>query len=110
MRFLAAFPRSWVADVIVLRGGGRDSKGNPLPSQEIPRKGVLIGARSTSDPVDHSDVVDNKAVLYDDDTTFKYHASDIIRVPESSRMSGSWMVDGRPAEWPYGWEVGLVPA
>lgn len=107
MNMLASFPRSWRTDVVVLRGGGRDAKGNPLPEVQIPRPGVLMGARSTVEPLERSDVTDNKAVLYDGDTAFTYLSTDRVRVPAGSRMAGEWSVDGRPSEWPYGSEVGL---
>lgn len=108
MNILARFPRSWRTDVVLLRGGGRDPKGNPRPVQEIPRHGVLIGPRSTAEPTDRSDVTDNKAVLYDGDAAFRYESTDMVRVPAGSRMAGTWSVDGRPSEWPYGSEVGLT--
>jgi len=101
------FPKSWRTDVTVIRGGGRDAKGNPLPSQEIPLRDCLIGARATSDPVDRSDVTSSTAVLYRD-PGFTFLPADRIRVPAGARMAGLWSVDGRPAEWPDGWEVGLV--
>jgi hypothetical protein len=97
-------------DIVVLRAGGRDPRGNPLPAQEIPRGGVLIAPRATRDPLDRSDVVDSNAVLYDADTTFLYLSTDRIRVPAGFRMAGDWSVDGRPGEWPGGSEVGLVRA
>lgn len=107
LRFL---PRSWKTDVVILRGGGRDPKGNPLPVVEIPATGCLVGARSSAEPVDRSEVTDGKAVLYrefeKDDIVFLH--SDRVRVPAGSRMAGDWSVDGRPGEWPFGWEVGLV--
>lgn len=107
MNILSRFPKSWRTDVTVLRGGGRDAKGNPLPVVEIPRPGVLVGARSTAEPLERSDVTDNKAVLYDGDTAFRYLSTDRVRVPSGSRMAGDWSVDGRPSEWPYGSEVAL---
>ncbi|AYN59007.1 head-to-tail stopper [Arthrobacter phage Ryan] len=106
-------PTDWAAadgrvDVIVLRGGGRDSRGNPLPVQEIPRARVTVGPRSTQDPLDRSDVTSSTAVLYDEDTTFRYLPKDRIRVPEGALMAGEWSVEGRPGEWPMGSEVGLT--
>lgn len=103
-------PKSWKTDAKVLRSGGNDNRGNPLPSTEIPRTGVLIGPRATSDPVDRSDVTAGLAVLYDGDTSFIYHTSDVIVVPAGARMAGRWKVAGRPGQWPYGTEVGLTPA
>ncbi|MBD1541024.1 hypothetical protein G9E11_01885 [Arthrobacter sp. IA7] len=106
---LRGFPKSWLTDVTVLRGGGRDPKGNPLPPVELTVTGCLIGARATSDPVDRSDVVDGKAVLYRG-PGFRFLSTDRIRVPDGARMAGEWSVDGRPGEWPFGSEVGLVRA
>jgi len=101
------FPKSYRTDVTVIRGGGRDAKGNPLPSQEIPLRNCIMAPRATSDPVDRSDVTSSTAVLYRD-PGFTFLPADRIRVPVGARMAGMWSVDGRPAEWPDGWEVGLV--
>lgn len=107
--FMRRFPKSWLTSVTVLRGGGRDAKGNPLPTQEITVTRCLIAPRSTADPVDRSDVVDGKAVLYRG-PGFTFMSTDRIRVADGLRMAGVWSVDGRPSEWPYGSEVGLVRA
>jgi hypothetical protein len=109
MGIVAMFPREWRTDVTVLRGGGRDAKGNPLPAQEIPVRNCAVGARATSDPLDRSDVVSSTAVLYRD-PGFTFLPADRIRVPDGALMSGTWAVDGRPNEWPLGSEVGLVAA
>lgn len=103
------FPKSWLTTVTVLRGGGKDPKGNPLPTQEIAVSGCLMAPRATADPVDRSAVVSLTAVLYRD-PGFTFMPTDRIRVPNGARMSGLWAVDGRPGEWPHGSEVGLVPA
>ncbi|SDK79253.1 hypothetical protein SAMN04487913_103198 [Arthrobacter sp. ok362] len=74
----------------------------------------IIGQRSTADPLDHSDVASSTAVLYrdhdPDDLTFRFLPADRIRVPAGKRMAGTWSVDGRPGDWPLGWEVALVVA
>jgi len=106
---VGSFPKSWRTDVVVLRGGGRDAKGNPLQLAEIPVTDCLIAPRATADPLDHSDVVDSKAVLYRD-PGFTFLSTDRIVVPAGARMAGTWSVDGRPGEWPHGSEVGLVMA
>jgi hypothetical protein len=109
MGIVSRFPRSWRTDVVVLRGGGRDAKGNPLPVTEIPVTGCLIGPRATAEPLDRSDVTSSTAVLYrDPDPGFSFLPADRIRVPSGARMAGTWNVDGRPGEWPHGVEVGLV--
>ena len=107
MGIASRFPKSWRVDVTVLRGGGRDAKGNPLPAQEIAVTDCIIAARATTDPLDHSDVVSSTAVLYRD-PGFTFLPADRIRVPDGKRMDGTWSVDGRPGEWPFGWEIGLV--
>ena len=107
--FLRRFPKSWLTSVTVLRGGGRDAKGNPLPTQEIEVTGCLLAPRATADPVDRSDVVSGQAVLYRG-PGFTFMSTDRVRVPHGVRMAGEWSVEGRPAEWPYGSEVGLVRA
>jgi hypothetical protein len=108
-RLSGSLPSSWLTSVTVLRGGGRDAKGNPLPTQEITVTRCLVGPRSTADPVDRSDVTDGKAILYRG-PGFTFMSTDRIVVPDGARMAGVWSVDGRPAEWPYGSEVGLVRA
>lgn len=110
MGIVSRFPKSWRTDVVVIRGGGRDAKGNPLPGQEIPVTDCIIGARATSDPLDHSDVTSSTAALYRDhhEPDFVFLPADRIRVPAGKRMAGTWAVDGRPGDWPHGWEIGLV--
>lgn len=109
MGIVSMFPRDWLVDVIVLRGEGKDAKGNPLPVQEITAMDCIIGPRATSDPVGHSEVVDSTAMLYRDlEPGFRFLPKDRIRIPAGARMAGDWMVEGRPGEWPYGWEVALV--
>jgi hypothetical protein len=100
-------PDEWNTDVVVLRAGGRDARGNPLPAQEIPLTGCQITPRSTSEPLGHSDLVDSSAVLIRDGG-FTFLSTDRIRVPAGKRMAGDWSVDGSPGEWPQGVEVGLV--
>lgn len=109
MGITSMYPKSWLTDVIVLRSGGRDAKGNPQPTEEIPVSRCLIGPRGSSEPVDRSEVVNGNVVLYrDSDPNFTFLHSDRIRIPEGARMAGEWAVEGRPSEWPFGVEVGLV--
>ena len=107
--FLGMFPKLWRVTVTVVRSGGRDAKGNPTPSFEVTLPDCLIAPRATADPVDRSDVVDGKAVLYRG-PGFRFLSTDRIRVPVGALMAGEWSVDGQPGEWPYGVEVGLVRA
>lgn len=107
MGIVSRFPKAWRTDVVVLRGGGRDAKGNPLAPSELPVTDCVIAPRATSDPLDRADVVSSTAVLYRD-PGFTFLPSDRIRVPAGKLMAGTWNVDGRAGEWPYGSEVGLV--
>lgn len=100
----------------VLRGGGRDAKGNPQPTVEIPVTDCLVAPRLAEEPAfdrsgagRRSAVVRNTAALYRK-PGFIFHPSDQIRVPDGARMAGLWSVDGRPNEWPFGVEVELVMA
>lgn len=110
MNPLDFLPDEWRTDVVVLRGGGRDPKtSNPLPVIEIPVTGCFVWGRSTSDPVDRSDLATTTAVLYRE-PGFEFRPSDRIRVPASAAMPGMWQVDGRPTLWPFCWEVPLKGA
>ncbi len=104
------FPEDWHVTVIRVRGGGTDGRGNPRPSERTPVSGCLIGPRSTQDPLDWSQVLDNTAALYRDDPDPVFRAGDVVEVPEGARMAGSWRVSGRPGEWPMGLEVPLERA
>ena len=109
MRSVAHFPAEWLCDVVVLRGGGRDSRGNPAPVTEVPVTDCLVGARATMDPLSRGDLTTADAVLYrdlGDGVTFL--PTDRVRVPEGTWLSaGVWAVDGEPKAWPLGWEVPL---
>lgn len=107
MGIVSRFPKSWRTDVTVLRSGGRDVKGNPLPEDELPVTDCIIGPRATSDPLDHAEIVSSTAVLYRD-PGFTFLPSDRVLIPTGARMAGTWSVDGRPGEWPHGSEVALV--
>lgn len=100
---------AWRTDVMVLRGGERDSKGNPRPVSELPVLGCLVAARASTEPLDRSNGTDGKAVLLDD-SGFRFLHTDRIRVPVGHLMAGEWSVDGRPGEWPKGTELALVRA
>ncbi|SEI44761.1 hypothetical protein SAMN04487917_101343 [Arthrobacter sp. yr096] len=109
MGIVSMFPKAWRTDVIVLRSGGRDAKGNPKPTSEIPVADCMIGPRMSVDPRSLSDVPDSDIYLYrDPDPDFTFQSTDRIRVPAGKRMAGDWAINGRPAEWPIGVEVGLV--
>lgn len=101
---VSRFPAFWRVDVTVIRGGGRDDRGDPLPVVELPVAGCLVGPRSTSEPVDRADLVDASAVLYrDPQPSFVFLSTDRVRTPDGVE----WMVDGDPKVWPMGVEVPL---
>ena len=111
MGIVSSFPESWRTPVVVLRGGGRDAKGNPIPFSEIPVEDCIVAPRATSEPADRSDVVTSTAALYrDPDASFRFLAKDRIRVPQTALLPGDWAVDGLPGEWPLGIELKLVRA
>lgn len=101
-------PDSWNTEVIVVRAGGRDARGNPQPAQEIPLTECQITPRSTAEPQGRADLVDSSAVLIRDGFTFLH--TDRVRVPAGQRMAGEWSIDGRPGEWPGSSEVALKRA
>jgi len=105
---VSVFPDEWLADVVVLRGGGRDPRGNPQPETQHPISGVLVGWRATSDPVDRSDQTADYAVLYDQTGNFQWKGTDRVRIPNDfPGPRGVWQVDGQPKPWPLGWEIPL---
>lgn len=108
MGIVNLFPADWRTNVVVLRGGGKDNKGNPLPTEEIPLTNCLIGPRNTNESNDFSMVASTEMALYrDPDPDFQFYSTDRIRVAEGSRMAGEWAVDGRPLEYPLGVHVPL---
>lgn len=104
MGIVSQFPAFWRVDVVVVRGGGRDDRGDPLPVTELPVAGCLVGPRATSEPIDRADLVDAGAVLYrDPQPSFVFLSTDRVRTPDGVE----WQVDGDPKVWPMGVEVPL---
>lgn len=100
------FPDDWRTDVIVLRGGGTDRRGNPLPIEEIHVSDCMIGPRNTAEVEGFSLVSSTEMALYrDPDPDFRFHGTDRIRIPDGAAMAGEWAVDGRPLEYPLGVKV-----
>jgi len=102
---VSSLPGWWKCDVVVLRGGGRDPRGNPLPTEEIPLADCLIGPRATSEGEQFMVTSTDMALYRDPDPEFSFRSSDRIRIPEGQRMAGEWAVDGRPLEYPLGVHV-----
>ena len=94
-------PDSWKTTATLIRGGGRDPRGNPLPTTEEPVQGGIFAPRSTAEPVDRSDLTDATAVLY-------MPPGATAKSTDRVRVSGrTWAVDGEISVWPLGVEVPL---
>lgn len=103
---VASFPAFWRTNVTVLRAGGRDPKGNPLPAVEISVADCLIGPRSTTEPVAGTSLASSDMSIYrDPDPAFKFQPADRIIVPEGALNAGEWSIDGRSKEFPLGSET-----
>lgn len=101
------FPARWLVTVTVVRSGGRDARGNPLPAERIPVKDCLVRWRSSTDPLDRTDLTDSSAVLYRR-RGFDFRSTDQIEVPAGSLAAGTWSVDGDPKRWPDSVELALT--
>lgn len=106
MGIVARFPRSWRTSVTVVRGGGRDHMGNPVPASEVVLADCVVGPRSSGEPMVQGDVVSSELSVYrDPDPAFRFLSTDKIIVPEGALNAGTYEVDGRPHEFPLGVEV-----
>lgn len=107
-RIVNSFPATWRTSVVVLRGGGRDSKGNPLPVIEIPVSDCLFADKTSQEQMGFTDLVDADAAIYrDPDSSFSFETNDRIVIPAGARGAGEWSVSGRIQEWPFGVVVPL---
>lgn len=105
---VSRFPAYWRTDVTVIRGGGRDDRGNQTPVTEITVTGCAVGWSSSTEPEDRSELTESVANLYrDQDSEFRFLSTDRIRVPAGHPCDGTWFVDGRAREWPKGVHVPL---
>lgn len=106
MSIVQGFPDEWRTDVTVIRSGGRDSHGDPLPAQEIHLEDCLVGQWAGGVSGNASNVTSTDITLFrDPDPGFRFQSTDQIRIPEGARMAGLWNVVGRPVETPLGDEV-----
>lgn len=98
----------WKVDVTVLRGGGRDSSGNPRTPTEIRVEGCIISQSETADSSDVGDVQSASGRLFRHDNSFVFLSTDLIRVPANAYLrAGVWRVEGRPRVLPLGTELAL---
>lgn len=99
----AMFPASWRCTVVVSRTG-RNSDGDPVPPSKHDVPDCLVARRSTSDPIDRSELTDTSAVLYAP-IGADVISTDQITVPAGHPMAGTYAVDGDPGGWALGVEV-----
>ena len=91
---------------VLLSGGGRDSRGNPLPIVESDIPGCLLAPDPKSELDNLSEKSETTATLFfKQQITIPKNAR--IRTPEGSPIPGTWAVDGDPTYWPLGVEVNL---
>lgn len=102
---LKAMPREWKTDVTIEQSGGKDDWNNPRPAKHYVWPQCLIAPRSTMDPLDFSDLVENRVVLYGRKPPVMPTSTDVIIIPEGRPMAGRWVVRGRPSQWHVGWEI-----
>lgn len=106
MGIVSSLPASWRTSVTVIRGGGRDHMGNPVPASEVVLADCVVGPRSSGEPMVQGDVVASGLSVYrDPDPAFRFLSTDKIVVPEGALNAGTFEVDGRPREFPLGVEV-----
>lgn len=103
MNPLDHFPADWKTPVTVTRGG-RDRKGNPLPTTTHQVDDCLVGWRSTVDPVDRADLSSDTAVIAAR-VGSDFADRDLITIPDGPWPSGSWTVNGAPKPTPLGVEI-----
>lgn len=101
------FPPAWLTTVTVVRGGGRDARGNPRASQRIPVVDCLVRWTASGDLLDRTDVSTGAAVLYGRRPGFDFTSTDRIEIPATALAPGVWAVDGSPKLWPHSIEVAL---
>lgn len=100
------FPHGFTATVI--RPGGHDRHGNPLPSSEHEISRCARDQQRSSEVVDGTLVVTTTERILCDDPDADVRAGDFLRLPGET---GAWQVSGdvdRPASPFTGWRPGCV--
>lgn len=105
------FPSSWRTPVTVERSGGRDPKGNPLPTTEHTVPDCLVSNQtSAEEALSRSDAPETSAWVYAPPGA-DFTSTDVVVVPESvpPRLwpSGRFQVSGEPDFGPLGTRVPL---
>lgn len=103
------FPPEWFTTVTVQRRGPRDRYGKAGKLEEHTVERCLLAPGGTVGPPVQSGAVQSSPTLYrhEGEEPFEFTKDDIIIAPSDSWMPGTWLVDGRPKRWPFGWEVPL---
>lgn len=86
---------AWQVVVTIHRSGGRDARGNPLPSVDVPDVPALLKPSSTSDPTDWSEDAAAAADLLLPAGT-QIASTDQVTVTTAGPLAGRWRVDGLP--------------
>jgi len=101
------FPPEWLTDVTVVRSGGSDPKGNPLPATEHEIGPCLVSTdASTEDVSSRSDAPETTAYLFTPPGV-KVLSTDRLRIPPGLWPSGDFQVSGEPSPTPLGVRVPL---
>lgn len=92
------FGGGFLVDVVHHKTGGRDSRGNRLPTVDEPLSGVLIVPGESSEPVDTNPAAVTTATLTVPAGT-EWASSDLVTVIDSP-LTGKWQTDGDPIPHP----------
>lgn len=112
---LAEFPQEWRVGVTVARPPDRDRHGDPVPGTGSTHTVAdadgapicLLAPRSTTDPVDRSDLITTNAVLYAP-VIADIRRGDELTITGHPLHAGRWRVDGAPQPWPLGLEIAVI--
>lgn len=88
------FGGGWPVTVTIHRGGGRDARGNPKPTTDVPDVPAVITPKSTSDPSDWSEDPAAAATLHLPGGT-QISSTDQVTVHDTF-LAGRWRIDGLP--------------
>ena len=99
-------PGAYYVTPVRVSGGGRDSRGFPLPETRTDLPEALFAPGVSTEEGLLSDVSEQKAQLF-----FHEHvpvaSTDLIEFPDPFGVVQVWRVSGRVRHWPKGTEVAL---
>lgn len=103
MSIVKQFPPEWLIDVVVHRGGGRNTDGTLNSAVQLPLSGVLFAPNSDGEPSEHSEQTAASPALYFDTDSFVFVSTDRVELPDGR----VYAVDGDPEVWPLDGVVNL---